>query len=160
MKLFSKVADIIRDLIEEGLVDEKRVYVIGMSMGGGGTVTMCSVEPDLFAAAVPICPSMNGETYSILKSFPPVPAWIAAAYADHQKNRTSYLLDACWENWENGRRDIKLSILSEDELAKFGIGINPDLTVRELLAENHNVWVPVLCNERGILDWMVSNVRS
>lgn len=155
----SKVAGVIRDMIEEGSVDESRVYVIGLSMGGGGTITMCSVDPDLFAAAVPICPSMNGETYSILRSFPEIPAWIAAAYVDHQKNRTSYILDACEKNWVEGRDDIKYSIFSADELAKYGIGVNPDLTVKELLAENHNVWIPVLCNERGILDWMVSNVK-
>ncbi len=156
----SKVSGIIRDLIDEGLVDEKRVYVIGLSMGGGGCITMCSVDPELFAGAVAICPSMNGETYSILRSFPKLPLWIAAAYVDHQKSRNSYILDACSKNWKDGRDDIQFSMLSEEELAKFGIGTNPDLTVRELLAENHNVWIPVLCNERGILDWMVSNVKS
>ncbi len=155
----SKVSGIIREMIEEGEVDESRVYVIGLSMGGGGTLTMCSVDPGLFAGAVAICPSMNGETYSILRSFPRLPLWVAAAYVDHQKSRNSYILDACQKNWREGRRDINFSILSEEELSKFGIGNTPDLTAAELLAENHNVWIPVLCNERGILDWMVSNVK-
>ncbi len=156
----SKVSGIIRDMIDEGLVDGKRVYVIGLSMGGGGCLTMCSVDTELFAGAVAICPSMNGETYSILRSFPKIPLWIAAAYVDHQKSRNTYILDACSKNWQEGREDIKFSMFSEEELAKYEIGTNPNLTVRELLAENHNVWIPVLCNERGILDWMVSNNRD
>ncbi|HBI71611.1 MAG TPA: hypothetical protein DDY59_00280, partial [Lachnospiraceae bacterium] len=51
-----KVCDIIRKMIAEGKVDPKRVYVIGMSMGGGGTINAVSVAPDLFTAAAPICP--------------------------------------------------------------------------------------------------------
>ena len=65
-----KVTDIIRRMIEEGKVDAKRVYVIGMSMGGGGTINAVSTAPDLFAAALPICPSMNGESYPQLLHWP------------------------------------------------------------------------------------------
>jgi predicted peptidase len=36
-------------------IDEKRIYVTGLSMGGYGTWDMLSRYPDLFAAAVPIC---------------------------------------------------------------------------------------------------------
>ena len=51
-------------------LDAKRVYVIGMSMGGGGTINAVSTAPDLFAAALPICPSMNGESYPQLLHWP------------------------------------------------------------------------------------------
>ena len=66
----AKVTDIIRKMISDGKVDENRVYLIGMSMGGGGVLQTISVAPDLFAAAVPICPSMNGESYANLLHLP------------------------------------------------------------------------------------------
>ena len=44
----------------------------GLSMGGGGTIQAVSVAPDLFAAALPICPSMNGESYAQLLHWPGV----------------------------------------------------------------------------------------
>ena len=47
----AKVTDIIRKMISDGKVDENRVYLIGMSMGGGGVLQTISVAPDLFAAA-------------------------------------------------------------------------------------------------------------
>ena len=80
----AKVTDIIRKMISDGKVDENRVYLIGMSMGGGGVLQTISVAPDLFAAAVPICPSMNGESYANLLHLPKVPVWITSAYMDHQ----------------------------------------------------------------------------
>lgn len=42
-------------------VDERRVYIIGLSMGGMGTFEMVSRYPEMFAAAVPICGSVNPE---------------------------------------------------------------------------------------------------
>ena len=91
----AKVTDIIRKMISDGKVDENRVYLIGMSMGGGGVLQTISVAPDLFAAAVPICPSMNGESYANLLHLPKVPVWITSAYMDHQHSRHAFILNAC-----------------------------------------------------------------
>ena len=49
------------DVVE---VDGRRVYVTGMSMGGAGTIRAMSVGAGLFAACVPVCPSMTPETWS------------------------------------------------------------------------------------------------
>ncbi|WP_455585667.1 carboxylesterase family protein [Bacteroides sp.] len=40
-------------------VDKSRVYIIGLSMGGMGTYDMTIRFPELFAAAVPICGTVN-----------------------------------------------------------------------------------------------------
>ncbi|MCP3895743.1 prolyl oligopeptidase family serine peptidase [Bacteroides sp.] len=40
-------------------VDKKRVYIIGLSMGGMGTYDMAIRYPEVFAAAVPICGTVN-----------------------------------------------------------------------------------------------------
>lgn len=155
-----KVCGIIRRMIDEGKVDARRVYVIGMSMGGCGTLKAAAVAPDLFAACVPICPSMNGETWPILDNFPPVPAYISTAYIDHQVDRHAYLLRAVQKLWDQGRKDIRYTLFTSDELAAYGIGITENISTTGLYEENHNSWILVLHNEYGILDWMFSHVKN
>lgn len=155
-----KISDIIRRMIAEGKVDPRRVYVIGMSMGGAGTISMVSVAPDLFAAALPICPSMNGETYPQLLHWPKVPVWITTAYMDHQRGRHAYILNACNKLWDEGRKDVKFTIYLPEELEKYGIGNTEGLSLHELETENHNSWILTLHNENGILDWMISHVKE
>ena len=156
----AKVADIIRGMIASGEVDPQRVYVIGMSMGGGGTLKMLSVAPDLFAAAVPICPSINGESWPILNNLPAVPTFIATAYIDHSPSRHAYILQAVSNLWKQGRKDVEYVLFTEEELEAYGIGLNPDVTTRELYLENHNSWILVLHNEHCILDWMFSHRKE
>lgn len=47
--------DLIQTFIREKKADQKRIYIMGLSMGGMGTLEAISRYPDLFAAAVPIC---------------------------------------------------------------------------------------------------------
>jgi predicted peptidase len=46
---------LVKSLLKKKLIDKKRVYVMGLSMGGMGTFEIVFREPKLFAAAVPIC---------------------------------------------------------------------------------------------------------
>ena len=43
------------DMISEYPIDENRLYVTGMSMGGGGSWRINCMYPDRFAAVVPLC---------------------------------------------------------------------------------------------------------
>ena len=127
-----KVCDIIRRMIVDGKVDPKRVYVIGMSMGGGGTINAVSVAPDLFAAAAPICPSMNGESYAQLLHWPKVPVWLSTAYMDHQHGRHAYILNACNKLWDEGRKDVKYTMYLPEELEQYGIGNTEESLIKNL----------------------------
>ena len=157
-----RVIDIIRRMIEEGKVDERRVYVTGMSMGGAGTIQAVSIAPDLFAAAAPICPSMNGETYTHLLQWPKVPIWVTTAYMDHQHGRHAYILNALNKLWDEGRNrnDYRYTIYLPEEMEAYGIGTTPEITDKELDAENHNSWILTLHNEKGVLSWLFSNVKE
>lgn len=51
--------DLIYSIIESEPVDESRIYVIGLSMGGIAAYDLVCRYPRLFAAAVPICGAVN-----------------------------------------------------------------------------------------------------
>lgn len=155
-----RVCDLIRKLIAEGKVDAERVYAIGMSMGGAGVITTVSVAPDLFAAAVPICPSMNGDSYPLLANWPSVPVYIASAYIDHQAGRHAYILRACSKLWSEGQTDVNFTLFTPEELEKYGIVASPNLTESQIRGANHHSWVLVLHNEYGILDWMIAHRKK
>jgi len=155
-----RVCDLIRKFIAEGKVDAERVYVIGMSMGGAGVITTVSVAPDLFAAAIPICPSMNGDSYPLLANWPSVPVYIASAYIDHQACRHAYILRACNKLWAEGQKDVNFTLFTAEELEKYNIVASPNLTEAQIRGNNHNSWVLVLHNEYGILDWMISHQKK
>lgn len=155
-----RVIDEIRLMIAAGKVDPHRVYVIGMSMGGFGTLKAVSMAPELFAACAPICPSLNNETYPILENFPEVPAYISTAYIDHQVSRHAYILRAVQKLWEKGRKDVRFTIFSAEELAEYGIGVTEGISAKQLYEENHNSWILALHNEYCILDWMFSHVKG
>ena len=157
----AKVCSLIRGMIQDGRVDARRVYVIGLSMGGAGAIQMVSVDPDLFAAAAPICPSMNGDTYPLLTNWPAdVPVYITTSYIDHSVSRHAYILQACSKLWAKGRRDVHFDIYTQEELEAYGISPDPRLSMKEILAANHNSWILTLHNEHGVLDWMISQKKN
>lgn len=58
-------------LVNSGVVDPKRIYLGGLSMGGFGTFELLWRRPALFAAAFPICGGGNPESAALYrKNFP------------------------------------------------------------------------------------------
>ncbi|MFZ4724397.1 MAG: alpha/beta hydrolase-fold protein [Paludibacter sp.] len=51
-------------------VDSKRIYILGLSMGGMGTFDMICRYPKEFAAAIPICGGVNVERLKKLNKMP------------------------------------------------------------------------------------------
>lgn len=51
------VYDMIDDLKARFRIDEDRVYLTGLSMGGGGTLWLGLTRPDVWAAIAPVCPA-------------------------------------------------------------------------------------------------------
>ena len=157
------VCDIIRRMVKEGKVDPKRIYVTGMSMGGAGTVRMMSVGSDLFAAAVPVCPSMTPETFRILSSIRR-PVWVTSAYIDHSLYRHKYLVDAVMHMRDSGNNEAHLTLFSPEELEKYDISITPSLRKGEnyadLFHQNHWSWVPTYKNEYGIMSWLLNQTKE
>jgi predicted peptidase len=63
------VVNLVDDLIYDYMVDENRIYAMGLSMGGFGTWDLLMRHGDLFAAGVPICgggdPAMADELVEV-----------------------------------------------------------------------------------------------
>ncbi len=56
------VYDVLADVEARFPIDEDRVYLTGLSMGGGGTLWLGLSRPDIWAAIVPVCPAPPPET--------------------------------------------------------------------------------------------------
>lgn len=51
------VMDVLADVRKRFSIDEDRMYLTGLSMGGGGTLWIGLTHPDLWAAMAPVCPA-------------------------------------------------------------------------------------------------------
>ncbi len=151
-----KVADIVRGMIADGTVIPERVYVTGMSMGGAGTLRMLNVAGDLFAAAVPICPSMTPETFSILKGLTHTRIWVTCAYLDHTYYRHKYIVDGIMALKDAGNRDARLTMFTPEDLEKYGLSIIEEETLEQKAGWNHACWVPTYYDEYGVMSWMMN----
>ncbi|QNE39045.1 prolyl oligopeptidase family serine peptidase [Hymenobacter sp. NBH84] len=72
--------DLVQQLRRQEHVDKKRVYIMGLSMGGMGTFEALYREPKLFAAATPICG--GGEPSSVKRYAKRLPLWVFHGSAD------------------------------------------------------------------------------
>lgn len=158
--LLGNICDLIRQMIAEGKVNARRVYVIGMSMGGGGTLRALSVGSDLFAAGAPICPTMTPDTYRILCGLTQTKLWISTAYIDHTLYRHKYIVDGIMALKDAGNREAHLTLYSPEELEAYGLATDPDMPLAAKFGANHASWILTLHNEHGILSWLTEQVRA
>lgn len=66
-------------LSSHGDIDTNRIYVIGMSLGGYGTINVAATYPDRIAAAMAIC---GGGSVKNLSNLNQLPLWIIHGTAD------------------------------------------------------------------------------
>ena len=71
MSLVIKFMD---EFIKREDVNQNKVYVSGLSMGGMGTFVILNLRPEMFAAATPICG--DGDPNSVKNYSKKVPVWI------------------------------------------------------------------------------------
>lgn len=86
--------DLLRDLKRRfPAIDDKRIYVTGISMGGFGTWDAITREPETFAAAIPICGGGDPATVSRIASLP-IWAWHDSGDNVISVNRTRQMVAA------------------------------------------------------------------
>ena len=67
------LAALVDELCREYRVDEDRIWLTGLSMGGFGTWALAAANPDRFAAIVPICGGANPNQADKLVG---IPTWV------------------------------------------------------------------------------------
>jgi predicted peptidase len=68
-----ELSGLLDEIVEKCHVDQDRIYVTGLSMGGYGTWSLAGFAPDRFAALVPIC---GGGDVSAVRRFARIPVWV------------------------------------------------------------------------------------
>jgi len=69
----SKIKEVIRHVQAQYVTDTNRVYVLGMSLGGYGTLDFVGTYPEMVAGAVAMC---GGGNLKLAKNLSEVPLWI------------------------------------------------------------------------------------
>ena len=114
-------------------IDKNREYVMGLSMGGIGTIEMLCRQPNRFAAAIPMCPAHDP---NLAERYQHVPIWFFhGALDDVISPDYSGMLVA--------------------ELRK----LNADVKYTVYPNANHNCWDSAF-QEPGLLDWLFGQSHS
>lgn len=121
----------IEQLKSEYNVDEDRVYLTGLSMGGYGTWFTSMARPDLFAAIAPVCGGGMAWNAGVLN----MPIW-----AFH------------------GAEDVVVSPTQSDEMVKKLKELNKDVTYTRIDGVGHNVWNNAYNKE--LIEWLLSKKRN
>ena len=121
---------LVSTLAEDEFVDEKRIYLMGNSMGGYGTWQLAMSIPEMFAAIVPIC---GGGMYWNAARLADVPVW-----AFH------------------GQRDKAVFVEESHKMvdAVNAKGGNAKITIYPELG--HRSWDPTYSNPE-VMEWLLSN---
>lgn len=122
----------IENLVDKPYVDNSRIYLGGLSMGGMGTFELLRRKRRLFAAAFAIC---GGDHVANVRKYKRTPLWIF-----------------------HGEKDdvvpVNLSIDIADQLKI--LGVDPKITLYP--EANHNSWDSAFA-EPDLLPWLFSHKR-
>ena len=116
--------------------DPRRVYIMGISMGGMGTYEMVARYPQMFAAAVPICGSVN-------------PQRIRQNSAGIKKVKFRIF---------HGDADIAVPVEGSRQAYKALKEIGADVEYFELPGCTHNSWNPAF-NRPDFMKWLFKHKR-
>lgn len=131
------VMDMLADVRRRFSIDENRMYLTGLSMGGGGTLWIGLSHPDLWAAIAPVCPS------------PPNGIDVLAPNALNMA-----------VHFVHGDADPTVPVsISRDWVAKLKALDSPVVEYLELPGVDHWSWVQAYENGR-IFDWFSNYKRN
>ena len=129
-----KVVMVILELtLEDESIDQSRIYLTGLSMGGYGTWDLAMRNPELFAAIAPICGGADNSKVGVLKG---KPIWVAHGDADTVV-------------------PVSRARLALDALKAAG----GNAVYVELPGVGHNSWTPSYSDTDGLVPWLFRQRR-
>ena len=126
--------ELVKKISNEEGVDKKQIFISGLSMGGMGTFESVYRNPDMYAAALPICGGGDVNHYD--KRVAKVPFWIFHGAADPVVN-------------------VKLS----QEMVEKLKSLKAEVKYSEYPGVNHDSWNKAFA-EPDYLSWMLSHKKK
>lgn len=77
------VMNVLAIVRREYTIDDQRIYLMGHSMGGAGTLHLVTKYPDIWAAAVAIAPAAFGQQPDSIKANPTLPLMLVHGLKDN-----------------------------------------------------------------------------
>lgn len=126
--------EMLKQTVGSESIDKSRIYITGLSMGGMGTFEAVYRNPDLFAAAMPICG--GGDTVHYNKTIHKTSFWIF-----------------------HGAADAVVSVKESQAMVNKLNSLDADVTYTEYPGVNHNSWDNAFA-EATYISWMFSHQRK
>jgi predicted peptidase len=127
------VMALIDEIAETYQVDESRIYLTGLSMGGFGTWSIASVHPERFAAIAPVC---GGGLPFLAINLKEVPIW-----AFH------------------GARDPIVPLQQSEEMVDAVKSVGGDVKLTVYPDAEHDSWTETYNNEK-LYEWFLSHSKK
>jgi predicted peptidase len=121
------------DVIEHYRVDQDRVYLTGLSMGGFGTWALAASRPERFAAIAPICGGGNPRDVSALKD---LPIWVF-----------------------HGAKDNVVPLARSEDMVKALKEAGADVKFTVYPDAGHDSWTETY-NNPELYEWFLSHTRK
>jgi predicted peptidase len=128
-----KLAALLDEICEKHKVDQDRIYVTGLSMGGFGTWALAAYQPDRLAAIVPIC---GGGQWFWARNMAHLPTWVF-----------------------HGAKDEAVALSQSEEMvdALKKAGAEPKFTIYPEVA--HDSWTETY-NNPEVYEWLLAQRRA
>jgi predicted peptidase len=127
------VLDLVDQVSKDFPVDEKRIYIMGLSMGGFGTWDVISRHADKFAAAIPIC---GGGDPAQASKWLNLPIWVF-----------------------HGGDDPVVKPERSREMVEAMKKVGGDIKYTEYPGVGHDSWSPTFSNIE-VIEWLFSQSRD
>ena len=127
------VLEMLASVRESHNVDESRIYIMGISMGGFGTWDLILRNPDLFAAAIPICGGGDPDK---------------ASSVAHLPIRTFH-----------GDADTVVPVDGTRAMVDALRAVGGNIEYEELAGYGHNVW-DYVAEKEGLMDWLFTQRKG
>lgn len=127
------VMELIANLTDNYPIDQNRIYIVGISMGGIAAYDLVCRHPEIFTAAVPICGAINPERLASAKN-------------------VNFLIF-------HGEIDDKVPSICSREAYKALNSVGADVDYIEFSGVGHDCWTSAF-NYPNLLPWLFSQTKT